>query len=286
MESEQYPIDKIFQEEEFPVRVNISVGVTGPSCGTYYHPELEFQLIRRGSGDYFIRDTAYAWQENAVFIIHKNEIHSCIPADPNAPAKRFCLMLSSRLVQRRSLPAEILRKLNDTHCVILSDRQAAMGEFLLTSIAEELEKCRPSWKEVVISHVETFLTLLYRALDEESPVTRVQEPVIQEVINYLDKSFHENVSLGDVSNQFGLSPYTLSRKFKRYVGLGFREYLIHRRIVEAQKLLEETDMKILTIGLNVGFESISSFYHDFQAMTGLSPAAYRRSAKMNLEQIG
>ncbi|HEY3298341.1 MAG TPA: helix-turn-helix domain-containing protein, partial [Armatimonadota bacterium] len=59
-------------------------------------------------------------------------------------------------------------------------------------------------------------------------------------------------------------------------GLGFKEYLIHRRIVEAQHLLEETDTKVTTIACEVGFDSISAFNRDFHMLTGITPAAYRK----------
>jgi AraC-like DNA-binding protein len=286
LEFEQYPEEKVFEREDFPVKVNASHGPTGPSFGPYHHPELEFQLIRRGAGQYFIRDTNYTWEKNSVFIIHKNEIHAYIPPDPDTSAKRISLMFSSKLIRHRSLAMEILKQLEPIHHVILPDKQAVMAEFLLNTIAEELDHQSQSWREVIVNHLETFLTMVFRATDEQTPATKTQDPVISSVIKYLDANFPESISLVGVAEHFGLSPYTLSRKFKRFVGIGFREYLIHRRIVEAQKLLEETDMKIVSIGFKVGFDSMSSFYQDFQGMTGLSPSAYRKSSGTADDQVG
>jgi len=58
--------------------------------------------------------------------------------------------------------------------------------------------------------------------------------------------------------------------------LSFIDYLNHVRILEAQKLLNETGMNITMVSEKVGFESSSHFGRVFKAISGISPTQYRK----------
>ena len=53
------------------------------------------------------------------------------------------------------------------------------------------------------------------------------------------------------------------------------EYLSGVRVSQAQRLLIETDLKILDVALRSGFGSTSRFYEAFTTAVGQTPTAYR-----------
>ncbi|WP_162241887.1 helix-turn-helix domain-containing protein [Paenibacillus sp. Leaf72] len=72
------------------------------------------------------------------------------------------------------------------------------------------------------------------------------------------------------------SQYYLSRKFKQCTGFGFSEYVQLVRIREAQRLLRETDLKIIEVAACVGIDPVANFHKLFKSTNGCSPLQYRK----------
>lgn len=79
--------------------------------------------------------------------------------------------------------------------------------------------------------------------------------------------------------ELGVSRNHLIRLFRRYEGYTPREYLGRMRLREAVRLLRETEMAILQVALESGFESASAFYACFRHGAGTAPAAFRMEAR-------
>jgi AraC family cel operon transcriptional repressor len=74
----------------------------------------------------------------------------------------------------------------------------------------------------------------------------------------------------------GRSQETLCRALKRFHGVTPSEYVNSLRLLEAARLLRNTDMRVLDIQLECGFECASHFNERFRREFGLPPSAYRR----------
>lgn len=95
----------------------------------------------------------------------------------------------------------------------------------------------------------------------------------------IDRRFDSPITIVELSREVALSPYYLIRLFRRFHGQTPYQYLMGRRIARAKDLLRNTDFSITDICAIVGFESLGSFSSLFRRMTGISPRAYRISAK-------
>jgi len=76
---------------------------------------------------------------------------------------------------------------------------------------------------------------------------------------------------------FGMSLRHFLRVFAKYAGMGFSDYVQHKRIEEACRQLLETDYKIANIARNVGYRDIAYFRSVFRKVTGRTPREYRRN---------
>ncbi|MEX1375926.1 MAG: response regulator [Eubacteriales bacterium] len=94
--------------------------------------------------------------------------------------------------------------------------------------------------------------------------------IIEEKLS--DSSF----SLSMLSDEINLSTGYLSRIFKQYFGLPFRDYILKERLDKSKILLLSSDMKIYEICENVGFEDPNYFSTIFKKSTGYSPNGYRK----------
>jgi len=92
---------------------------------------------------------------------------------------------------------------------------------------------------------------------------------------YLDS----NLTLDSVASHLNLSPSYLSRIIHNELNTSFPDYLNSFRIEEAKQYLKNPDFAkytIVSIGLEAGFNSKSSFYNVFKKATGKTPLAYQK----------
>lgn len=88
---------------------------------------------------------------------------------------------------------------------------------------------------------------------------------------YLDP----NLSLQKLSRHTGALPNQISQTLNEQIGSTFFDYIAHHRIEAAKRLLRESAASTLTVSLDVGFNSRSTFYKAFKRETGMTPKAFR-----------
>ena len=89
----------------------------------------------------------------------------------------------------------------------------------------------------------------------------------------------ENAAQPDVYKRQGLSPNYFSSVFTEVTGESFTDYLIGRRMKEAQLLLTNSDYKIQEIGYMSGYDNPAYFSAAFKKYTGVSVSQYKKMIK-------
>ena len=85
--------------------------------------------------------------------------------------------------------------------------------------------------------------------------------------------------VAELADRCGLSRSHYTRAFKACMGLPTHRWLIRFRIERAREMLERTGDSIAAIALACGFADQSHLTRVFRAVTGTSPAAWRRRRK-------
>ena len=155
----------------------------------------------------------------------------------------------------------------------------------LETMMSEIRDTLPDWQVVVTVRLLDFLVTVARLgygtelrLAFPPLANRALEAVV-ETVEYLEKHFKEVIMLNDLAKQFHISPFYLSRTFKKRMGMGIVQYLHHLRIEEACRLLRYSDEPITTVANNVGYDQIAYFSRRFCEETGVSPRKYRATYK-------
>jgi transcriptional regulator GlxA family with amidase domain len=89
----------------------------------------------------------------------------------------------------------------------------------------------------------------------------------------------EEITLADLSQDAGLSPWHFLRAFRAAFGETPHEYLTRLRIDRARELLTVTNRAVTDICFDVGFTSLGSFSTLFRRQVGVSPAELRRRVR-------
>jgi len=98
--------------------------------------------------------------------------------------------------------------------------------------------------------------------------------------DYLADCYCDRVKLENAAQKACLSRFHFNRLFVRAFGETPHEFVTRRRIEEAKKLLLRDAHSVTDICFAVGYESLGSFSTRFRSLTGLSPASFRREARL------
>ena len=103
-----------------------------------------------------------------------------------------------------------------------------------------------------------------------------RDELISQLKDYISEHFAEHLTLEKISEQFFISKSSLSHIFKKETGLSPIQYIIQRRIGEAQSLLVETSLQIQEIEFRLGFNDSAHFSKMFKKYVGVTPKEYRK----------
>lgn len=100
---------------------------------------------------------------------------------------------------------------------------------------------------------------------------------VQRAIDYIEDHLFESLELERIAGEAAMSVPNLYRLFYALTGHPIKDYIRKRRTSEAARQLRRSNMPILEIALDCGFETYQTFTKSFKKLTGLTPGMYRRS---------
>lgn len=103
--------------------------------------------------------------------------------------------------------------------------------------------------------------------------------LIKDVLAYLINGYKQRLTLQDIANHIGISPFHLERLFKQETGETPRSYLAKIRIDKAACLLKSSCYSNLEICYEAGFQSPSNFYKVFRNVKQCSPSEFREKER-------
>lgn len=130
------------------------------------------------------------------------------------------------------------------------------------------ESTRESVKAFIISEMDELMAVMYSNTVKYSPV-------VQQIVNIVNKRYYEDLSLKTLANQYNINSSYLGQIFNKEVGCSFSDYLNKTKNLKAKELILETNMKINDIAKEVGYMDSSYFYRKFKKFFGVSPSTLR-----------
>lgn len=104
----------------------------------------------------------------------------------------------------------------------------------------------------------------------------------------MDAAAHEQWPVRRLARVSSVSEAHFARSFKQAFGVPPHRYLLTRRIERAKALLRDTDLPILDVALQAGWNSLGTFGRTFRDVTGQSPSELRareKAAQHELERV-
>lgn len=93
---------------------------------------------------------------------------------------------------------------------------------------------------------------------------------------YIEEHYMKEIKLRDLALVAHISSTYYSIKFKKDMGITFKEYLINFRMNKARELLKDEDRSCKEVGMAVGYMDYVQFSKIFKKYVGTSPEIYRK----------
>lgn len=97
---------------------------------------------------------------------------------------------------------------------------------------------------------------------------------------WIDERLERPLGVEEMARHAGVSPRTFARRFRAETGTTPLQWLLGRRVLEARRLLEESDMPVEAVAWRCGFGTAASLRDHFRRATATTPTAYRRSFRI------
>lgn len=99
---------------------------------------------------------------------------------------------------------------------------------------------------------------------------------IKTTLTYIKENYQDKIYIADLAGQVNLNEQYFCRLFKKAIGSSPIEYLNEYRIKQAKRLLEETDLPVMEVCLECGYNNLGNFLREFRKYTETTPLQYRK----------
>lgn len=238
---------------------------------------VELILICSGSSEYLIHDKKVVIKAGDLLVYNAGVVHDEV-SGPDMEVGSYCVGVGG-LHMPGLRPNALIP--DEAGYVFPTGRYFEDMKELFVMMFRNLAAGEP--------HAELFCTSLLHALlvsvltvtegvgeTRENPA---DEPHIlgSRIKDYIDRHYMEPITLQSMGEALRISPYYLSHVFKQMSGYSPVQYLLRRRIGEAQTLLITTELSVARIAEMVGYDSQSYFNLQFTKNVGMPPSRYRHN---------
>lgn len=242
-----------------------------------HEDRLELLYIYSGSGSYQVGRRDYAVTEGDIVICNANTLHGenfLLPTEIQTYCCAYDGVRLPGLPENTLIPAE-------KHPVVSLRQYGGLIREMTVRIYQLYGNSMPDFFLAPVMAKNVLAMTWYEFLEQEKSSGRTHvlqktETLIRRITEYLDQNYkREDLRMKSLCDRFHISASYLSHAFKRETGISPKQYVLLRRIGEAQSLLESTDRPIGEIETGLGFGSSVHFSSTFKKYVGMSPRDYR-----------
>jgi AraC-like DNA-binding protein len=241
-----------------PNIMSSSPGQTGePNMGIYYRPadedHLPYQLIHGGDGDEETRFICgYLGCDTRPF----NPLLSALPP-----------IFSVRK------PQDHANWIVDLFTAAIAEgaNKRAGSQTILAKLSELM------FAEAIRCYVET--------LPDQAGgwLSGLRDKHVGKAIQFIHAQPAEDWSIDRLARAVGLSRTAFTERFIHFAGAPPMQYVHQWRMQLASRLLEDPNFSVAQVGNQVGYDSEAAFSRSFKKLVGVSPAAWRKQGRVDLD---
>lgn len=288
-------VENLLKSAEFipdpALPVNLLRRAPQPEYPLHAHEFSELVIVYSGEGTHFTRDGAWRIRSGDVFFIQGNTAHGYREVDG--------LKLINIIFDLKNLESPIsdLPLFPAFHVLFTLEPELRGGEdyaghFNLNpvqleqvmaaaeSMEAEIAGNAPGRSLMITALFMQLVALLIRWYEQAPPKRSPRLAGISRALSYLNRNFQRKISVGQLAEVANMSESSLTRAFRKAVGMPPVMYCCRLRIHKALNMLINTEMSVSEIADATGFEDSNYFSRMFRQFTGSSPRDYRKISRI------
>ena len=258
------------------------------SCNVtlHRHDFYEMYCLLAGSMDYLVAGCRYTLTPGRVLFIAPGDRHRPEIQGPAREFERIVLWMNPQYVSSLSgvLP-RVLRAFqgNPAGWRLMQPDEKTYQMLLNLLYALLYEKDRSDADSLYVSHlILTQLLIQLSRLFSSAPAAAGKPGMrygeIIKVYDYVNENFQKSISVKELAELFYMDKNTLTRQFKRIIGLTPGDYIRRKRLEWAHALIRQ-GAGVLEAGYQSGFADYSAFYRAFRQAYGVTPREVSTAGK-------
>ncbi|MGX7024105.1 helix-turn-helix transcriptional regulator [Vagococcus hydrophili] len=257
----------------------------------HWHKEIEIIYVTKGSVNIGYNDQIIQVHEGEIFVFGSGESHYFV-ASPGSIRRVFQFDLSlfrDSLFKDKS--HKELAKLfaeAENHSVHWPNEVKEKVLVCLHDLIKEMHELKIGYEHAMISDLLRLMTIYYRDMPIKPEIYRKANFVdatnnhetlerLNEIFIYIENHYDELITLDEMAEVVGFSPYYFARFFKKNTGQTFMQFLTDYRINQAKYILSHEKIPMIEVAEKSGFNSVKTFHHVFKEQVGMSPLKFHKS---------
>ena len=254
----------------------------------HYHQEFELSFITEGSGSRIVGDSVEEFHPGDLIFIGPRIPHVWFPEDKHKRQHSGRTLESVYMLFNNEILPDGLTDLPEfehvRNAISLSQRGIRITGDTLNEVSRIMLQLpymnsirRLMFFYEIMDHIGKSESFSYLASSEyvktKFDATNKRVNLIHE---FLMKNYQNEIDLKDVAEIVHMAPASVCRFFKSSTGLTIFEYLNKIKIDYSCQLLLNTDLNIVDISYDCGFNNLSHFNKQFKKFVGNTPTLFRK----------
>ena len=258
-----------------------------PNCEVPWHQHIEYELIlfTEGAGLSFIGNYVGTFETGDVFFLGSNLPHTFqksyedlitsavvihfkedfwgkeILNLPESKSIKDLLQRSMHGIKTNGVTKEILQEK-------IKELETEKGFWRITKLCECLS---------ILAETKEYITVSTQEIKALNPKDQER---IDRVFHYTMENFKEPIQLSLISEKAGMSIPAFCNYFKKRTKKTYIDFINEVRIGHACKLLLTTQMSILQICFECGFNTVANFNRQFLKIKKTTPSQFRKKLEV------
>lgn len=150
----------------------------------------------------------------------------------------------------------------------------------IDTIQKKLNGIVREYMQKLLYHEQKSGHMLAECIVDSVRVMKIENVAVKkgssnQIVSYIHNHYTENITNQSIGNLFGYHPNYVSSLIKRITGMPIHQYIIHVRLMNAVKYLENSTLSVSEIATACGFCDAAYFSGYFKKYFGINPSKYR-----------
>ena len=246
----------------------------------HFHNYYEVGRCYAGEGEMILGENEYPFYPGCVSLIPTKELHTTNTFGKTAGWEWMYFDIHE--VLKKIYPNDDILRENIGHeldkagHLLTPEMNIQKLTFFIRGIISEMQNKEYMYRDM-IAHFLIMLVVEIIRKKKKSDLPEQDKASIDifPAIDYIKKNYESKIRVLDLAHSCGMSESYFRKTFEKYMNMKPMAYVNFVRIQKACILLRKSDLTVSVVSDKIGYESVSTFIHNFKRIIGCTPNKWR-----------